>query len=439
MKVITKTLNKGITGSIDVDSDKSITHRAILIASIAKGLSKIENYLPSDDCLITLSLLESLGIKFTRDDESITIEGKGLYGYHEPLFPLYAGNSGTTMRLITGILAGQKFLSVISGDKSLNKRPMERIIAPLKSFGASIYGRSDNKYAPIIIIPAEKLISYKYHSKLASAQVKSAILFSALYNNESSIYTEAHQSRDHTERMLEFFGADIKVDKEKTITISGKNKLIGKTIEIPNDFSTASYFIALATLIKNSNLTIENVNINDTRTGFLQVLGKMGLNYQYMNEKKLGNEPAADINIKSSKLSSITVNEKDIPIMIDEVPLLAFVASQARGKTEIEGVAELAHKESNRIESTKYLFDKFGLTIDISSNKLVIKGKQKSKISEKVVINHHGDHRVAMTATIMSQVLGVPIEMDNAKIVNISAPNFFERIDKLTNGIDFYE
>jgi len=425
---------KKIEGAIDIDGDKSITHRAIMIASIAKGTSIITNYLNADDCISTINIMKALGVNCVINENKLIIKGNGLFGLKEPKSLLFAGNSGTTMRLLTGILSGQKFLSVLYGDESLNNRPMKRIIDPLNSFGAKIYGRADNSYAPIVILPENKLTSFKYYSKIASAQVKSAILFSALFNENLSIYREVHQSRDHTERMLEFFGADI-IKKNGEIFISGKNELIAENITVPGDFSTAAYFLALAATTKFSKIVLKFVNINETRTGFFEVLKKMGLKFEIKNMKRVSNEPVGDIQVESSDLKNVCIKEEEIAKLIDEIPLLAFVATQASGVMVIEGVKELAYKESNRIKTTEYLFKKFGLDINIDEDKMIIKNTGLDNVNEPIHINHFGDHRVAMTAIIMSLVLKKDIVMERSEIINISSPNFINTINQLTGSV----
>ncbi len=434
MKIKIKAPQNKIEGAIDIDGDKSITHRAMMIASIANGTTTILNYLKAKDCLSTLNILKALGVKLVVSENSLEIEGVGLKGLKEPSLPLNAGNSGTTMRLLTGILSGQDFLSVLYGDKSLSKRPMRRIIGPLKSFGANLYGRDKNKYPPIVILPCNKINNFRYHSEIASAQVKSSILFASLFNNDKSIYSEIYQSRDHTERMLKTFGADISLDDNK-IFISGNKELIATDIEVPGDFSTASYFLGLAGTYESAHLLIRNVNINHTRTGLLEVLKDMGLNYELLNSKLVNNEPVADIEVKNSKLSNINVSKESIAQMIDEIPLLAFIASQASGVMIIEGIKELAYKESDRIKSTKYLFDKFGLKIEITKDKMIIRGNNTIKVKQPIQINHFGDHRVAMTAIIMSLVLKKEIILNHPEVIDISSPNFLENINKITRSI----
>ncbi|MFP4456836.1 MAG: 3-phosphoshikimate 1-carboxyvinyltransferase [Halanaerobiales bacterium] len=426
---------KPFEGAIHIDGDKSITHRAIMISSIANGVTKIDNFLASDDCLSTVNIIKDLGIKIIREDNTLFVHGKGLLGYLEPQKPLYAGNSGTTMRLMTGILSGQRMLAILSGDKSLNSRPMERIISPLNDIGALIFGRNNNTYAPIVIASSKKINSFNYHSKIASAQVKSAILFAALYNDSISTYSEIFQSRDHTERMLKLFNADINQDNNKII-ISGKNSLSASNIKVPNDFSTASYFIALAALTEGSRLLLRYINVNETRIGLLKVLEKMGLKYEMLNYKVVSNEPTADLLINSSVLENIVVDKSQIATMIDEIPLLAFIASQSKGDMIINGIEELAYKESNRIKSTKYLFEKFGLDIIVEEDKMIILNTKKNEQNnaKEIYINHFDDHRIAMTSIVMSLVLSKQITMNNSQVINISAPKFLNVINEISKG-----
>jgi 3-phosphoshikimate 1-carboxyvinyltransferase len=428
MKVRIKAPKSKIFGAINLDGDKSITHRSIIISSIAKGKSKVANYLDGEDCNRTIEIMRDLGVEINKSENELEINGLGLTGLVEPDNVLYAGNSGTTMRLTAGLLSGQQFLSVISGDKSLSSRPMDRIIDPLNSCGANILGKKNNKRAPIVIAPGS-LKPFNYSSKIASAQVKSAMLFSALYNKERSVYQEIYPSRDHTERMLKFYGADIELSNQKII-VSGKNELIAQEMDIPGDFSTAAFFIALAALIEDSELLINNVNLNPYRIGFLKALSKMGLKYEILNKQTIAEEPVADIKVYGSKLRSIVVKPEEIPSMIDEVPLLALVASKAKGKTRIEGVRELIYKESNRLNAINQLLHKIGIKSTIDSNSITIEGNQVQRSIEKVDFEHFNDHRMAMTIAIIACIYNKETVIENAEVVNISAPSFFDNLAK---------
>ena len=364
MKVRIKAPKSKIFGAINLDGDKSITHRSIIISSIAKGTSKVANFLDGEDCNRTIEIMRNLGVKINKREKGLEINGLGLTGLVEPDNVLDAGNSGTTMRLMAGLLSGQQFLSVISGDKSLNSRPMDRIIDPLNSFGANILGKHNNKRAPIVIAPGS-LKPFNYSSKIASAQVKSAMLFSALYNKERSFYQEIYPSRDHTERMLKFYGADIEYFDQK-ILVSGKNELIAQDIEIPGDFSTAAFFIALAALIEDSELLINKVNLNPYRIGFLKALSRMGLKYEFFNKQTIAEEPVADIKIYGSKLKSIVVKPEEIPSMIDEVPLLALVASKAKEKLELKEYENLYIKNQIDLSLLISYFIKLALKVQLT-------------------------------------------------------------------------
>jgi len=414
-----------IDAEIEVAADKSITHRAIMLASLSDGVCEIKNFLSSEDCFSTINAFRAMGVDIKESNgptENLTISGAGINGLKQPKTELNAGNSGTTTRLLAGILAGQNFSCKIIGDSSLSKRPMRRIIEPLERMGAKIVAM-ENNYLPMEIKGNPDLRPIVWNSKISSAQVKSCILFAGMYANGETIYQEQILSRNHTERMMKYIGLPIETKNKKTV-LRGKVKNI-KSFElvVPNDPSAASYFIALTILLKDSKILIKNVCINPTRIGFINTLLKMGAKITMVNQKIMYNEPVADIEVKSSNLRSIKLSSKDIPSMIDEIPLLAVLATQADGVTEIRGAKELRIKESDRIKTICSQLNELGAKIIEQEDGMIIMGGTKLRPSK---INSFGDHRIAMSLAIASSIIDGETILQNPDCVNISFPKFWE-------------
>ena len=417
--------NKSLKGSFFVDGDKSISHRAIMLGAIAEGITTIKGFLKGEDCLSTIQCFKDMGIKIIEENNIIKVYGNGLKGLKAPAKALYVGNSGTTIRLISGILASQDFSSTITGDNSILKRPMERIITPLSLMGVNIHS---NGYKAPITINGTSLNGIEYHMPIDSAQVKSCILLASLYANEKTTIIEKNKSRNHSEIMLRYFGANIKIDNN-TITSSPIDKLIAKDIEVCGDISSASFFITAALITKNSHIIIKNVGINPTRIGFLEVLIKMGANIKFLNERYLNGEKIADIEVFSSKLKACDINGAIIPKMIDEIPLFALISSIANGNTIVKDASELKFKESNRIKTISTELNKLGANIIETEDGMIIEGN-KNFIATKC--NSHNDHRIAMTLAIASLVCQEPIILDDESCINISFPNFFKILEEIT-------
>ena len=410
-----------ISGTIVVPADKSITHRAIMLSCIACGKSVIKNYLKSEDCFMTLNAFKQMGVNIEKENDTLIINGVGLKGLKKPTKEIYAGNSGTTTRLILGILAGQNFSSTICGDESLSKRPMKRVIKPLSLMGANIV--SNNNYLPITINnTTDTLKSIDYNSPIASAQVKSCLLFAGMYADKITKFTEPFKSRDHSERMLKSFGADIFVDN-LSVSIKHCTKLYSQEINIPNDISSASFFIIAGLIVPNSNIKILNVNINKTRDGILEVLKKMGANIILDNIKINSGEEVCDIEIKSSKLKATSINSDIVPRLIDEIPIIALCATQAEGKTIISGAQELKVKESNRLFSTATQLKKLGADITETKDGFIINGPTKLK---GCIVDSFNDHRISMMLSIAGLIADGETEILNSNCVNISFSNFYE-------------
>lgn len=402
---------KKLTGEIKVPGDKSISHRSIIFGAISQGETKIDNILLSDDTLKTIQCFKDMGIEFDIDEENnrVNIKGKGLNGLREPKKPLDCGNSGTTMRLLAGLLVGQNFSSTLIGDSSLSKRPMDRIIIPLTKMGGNIKG-AHNKYPPLEIEPSEKLNGITYELPVASAQVKSAILLASIYSQGESKIIEKKVTRDHTERMLDYF-------REKDF--------IGRQVYIPGDISSAAYFIVAASIIKDSSIVLKDIGVNPTRTGIIDVLKEMGANIEVKNVRIVNNEPIGDIYVSYAPLKGISVDEGLIGRLIDEIPILAVAAAFAEGTTTIRGAEELKFKESNRIEAIAKELSKMSVDISPLPDGLIIKGGNKLTPAK---VNAHKDHRIAMALSIAAMAIEGESEILDSHWVNISYPNFYDII-----------
>lgn len=446
---IKKIKYNNLNGEFSVDGDKSISHRAIMIGSIAEGITEISGFLKGEDCISTIRCFRDLGIKIQEDNitNTIRVHGKGLNGLTKPKNTLDVGNSGTTMRLISGILVAQNFNTTLTGDSSIQKRPMQRVIDPLIQMGAGISSLSNDGKAPLLInniqdTKNKKLNSINYIMPIATAQVKSAIILASLYASTPTQITEKFQTRNHTELMLKSFGADIQVSKDnKNIIvnpITQKNKLKAQKIDICGDISSASFFIAGALITPNSHIIIKNVGINKTRTGFLDVLIKMGANINLISNNKNNNnnnnnfEKSCDIEVKYSKLTACEIGGSTIPLMIDEIPLFALVASFADGISVVKDAEELKFKESNRLTTTAIELNKIGASIKETQDGLIINGNL-NKNFEGGVCESYNDHRIAMMLVIASLRSKNSIELNNHSCINISFPNFFDILDKLNN------
>lgn len=412
-----------IKGEIEVAPDKSISHRALMISAIAEGTSRIKNFLKADDCISTMNCLKKLGVDIAEKDGEIIVKGRGLK-LKNPSDVLDAGNSGTTVRLLSGILAGQNFATKIIGDESLSKRPMKRIIEPLEKMGAKI--KSNNGYLPIEI-EGGNLKPINYESKISSAQVKSCVLFAGLYTDGITNFTEPEKSRDHTERMLKSFDAKIEVNKN-TVSIKGIAKLHSSDVFIPADISSAAFFMVAAAIVKNSELKIKNVGINPTRTGIIDVLKRMGAKIEIENKREIAGELLADTVVTSAALKSTNIERSEIPLLIDEIPIIAVAATQAEGITKITGAKELRVKETDRLKAVSSELRKMGADIQELEDGLIIKGPTKLKGAK---VNSYKDHRIAMSLAVASLVAEGNTGISDKECVNISFPEFFEVLRKI--------
>lgn len=418
--MIIKGGNLSIKGEVKVPGDKSISHRAVMIGSIAEGKTVIHNFLMGEDCLSTVECFRKLGVNIHISDEEVVVEGVGLYGLKESKDILYVGNSGTTIRLISGILAGQNFSVPITGDESIQKRPMDRIINPLRMMGANISGLLD-KYPPLRIEPTKSLNGIEYKQPIPSAQVKSCILLAGLYANSDTKVIQPSISRDHTERMLKYFGANI-ITKDNEVYLKPGNKLIGKEIYVPGDISSAAFLIVGALILKGSKLLIRDVGLNETRSGILDVLIKMGGRIKILNERKLNNEPIGDILVEYSELKGIEIKGNMIPRLIDEIPIIAVAATQAKGTTIIKNAEELKVKESNRIKAMVNELKKMGANIEELDDGMIINGPSKLKPAN---LSTYNDHRIAMSLSIAALSADGDSNLQETESIKISFPDFF--------------
>ena len=415
-----------VSGILSIPGDKSITHRAIILGSLAQGSTCIEHFLESEDCFRTLAAFRQMGVSIIREaPQTYYIKGVGLRGLTQPTEPLQMGNSGTTMRLLLGVLAGQPFRATLGGDPSLSRRPMRRVVGPLRQMGATIEGRNAGEYAPLVI-QGGSLRPIRHESSIASAQVKSAVLLAGLYAHGETSVTEPYQSRDHTEHLLTRFNALIQ-SKDKTVTVRGPARLIGQRIRVPGDFSSAAFFMAAATLLPGSHLILKDVNLNPTRTGFLEVLQQMEAQIRVIH-KEVTDEPRGDLEVTSTSLKGTTVSADKLPLLIDEVPILMVVASLAEGTTTILGAGELRVKETDRILSMATGLRAMGGEIITRGNDVLIHGVGRLKASH---VHSYQDHRTAMALVIAALTTQGQTTIEETDCIAKSFPNFLDSLDSI--------
>lgn len=417
-----------LKGEIKVPGDKSITHRAILFGGISEGPTLIKGYLPSGDCICTLRAMEAMEVQSEIKGNVLTVKGSGFEGLKEPERILDMGNSGTSIRLLAGLLSSLPFFSVMDGDDSLRNRPMGRVIEPLTQMGAEIRGRKNNRFAPIAISGKKNLQGIQYKLPMASAQVKSAILLAGLNAEGITGIEEPLLSRDHTERMLQFFGASIDFGPKKASV--RRSRLKGTEIEVPGDFSSAAFFIVAATLVQKSALLIRDVGINPTRTGLLNALIKMGGKIQVENRRSWGGEPVADLYIESAgRLKGIEISEEEIPAMIDELPILFIAAAFAEGMSKITGAKELRVKESDRIGVMAKEMKKLGVEVEELPDGLTISGKESYS---GATFFSAGDHRVAMSMAVAALASEGESLVEGTDCISTSFPGFEPLLKSVT-------
>ena len=418
--------NHPLKGEVTVPGDKSISHRAVMFGALSQGTTEVTNFLQGADCLSTIDCFRRLGIQIENTPEKILVHGKGLHGLTQSNTMLDVGNSGTTTRLISGILAGQTFETTLNGDESIQSRPMKRIMEPLSMMGADITSIYGNNCAPLKITGAP-LHGIHYHSKVASAQVKSCILLAGLYADDITKVTEPSISRNHTELMLRGFGAKVTCDG-KTASISPDPELFGQKIEVPGDISSAAYFIAAGLIVPGSEILVKNVGINPTRDGLIRVCQDMGADISLLNKRENGGEPVADVLVRYTNLKATTIEGEIIPTLIDELPMIAVMACFANGTTIIKDAAELKVKESDRIAVMVDNLSRMGAHITATDDGMIIEGGYPL---HGAVIDSHLDHRIAMSFAIAALAADGETEIKDAECVNISYPNFYEELSNL--------
>ena len=417
-----------LRGEISLPGDKSISHRAIILTSIAKGKSIIRGIQRGKDCLATLNAIESMGVKIEERDTELIIHGRGHSGLKEPEDVIDCRNSGTTMRILAGLLAGQNFYSVLSGDRYLTKRPMRRIIEPLRKMGAQIFGRANNRFPPLTILGG-KLRGINYSLPIPSAQVKSCLLLAGLYADGETFITEPCQSRDHTERMLRFLGGEVKVDG-LTVKVKGGGSLLGKKISVPGDISAASFFMGAAAILRGSRVKILNVGINPTRRGLIDILLQMGADIKITHIDKRCEEEIGEIEVRGGNtLRGVVVQGELIPRLIDEIPILAVISCFAEGETIIKDAQELRVKETDRIKAMVNELKKMGADIEEREDGMVIKGSRKLKGAE---CDSYGDHRIAMALTIAGLCAKGTTKILNPECIATSFPEFWKTLEKIS-------
>lgn len=409
-----------LSGSLRVPGDKSISHRSIMLGSIAEGVTEVTGFLEGEDALATLQAFRDMGVVIEGPDQGrVVIHGVGMHGLKPPPGPIYCGNSGTSMRLLSGILSAQSFDTVMTGDPSLSKRPMERIAKPLRAMGAEIQTTGEKGTPPVTIKGGRKLTGIRYDMPVASAQVKSGVLLAGLWANGETIVSEPAPTRDHTERMLRGFGYEVRVDGP-TVTIKGGGRLKASNIDVPADISSAAFFMVAASIATGSDITLEHVGINPTRIGVINILRAMGGNIEVLNPREVGGEPVADIRVRSSKLKGIRIPEDQVPLAIDEFPALFVAAACAEGETILTGAEELRVKESDRIQVMADGLTILGIQASPTPDGIVIKG---GNIGSGRVVSH-GDHRIAMSFAIAALRASGPIEIEDCANVATSFPDF---------------
>ncbi|UJF25665.1 3-phosphoshikimate 1-carboxyvinyltransferase [Planococcus sp. 107-1] len=424
---LTLTFSKpSLKGEIQVPGDKSISHRAIMFGSIAEGTTTVEGFLLGEDCLSTISCFRKMGVEIELDGKSVSIKSGGEASWKEPAEVLDTGNSGTTTRLMLGLLASSSFHSVVAGDESIAKRPMKRIINPLREMGADIRGRQDGQFTPLAI-QGTQLKAIEYTLPVASAQVKSAILLAALKAEGKTVVVEPMPTRDHTEIMLEHFGASINRTADGRIEIEGGQKLTAAHVEVPGDISSAAFMIGAALITEKSTVKLTNVGINPTRTGILDVIEQMGADFD-VKELETAGEPAADLTIRSSQLKGIEIGGDLIPRLIDEIPLIALIATQAEGRTVIKDAEELRVKETDRISAVVAELSKMGADITATKDGMIINGPSKLHGAH---MKSYGDHRLGMMAAVAALIADGEVKIDDPDCIAVSFPNFVEEMNSL--------
>lgn len=426
--IILQTNVSSLNGTVSVPGDKSISHRSIMFGALAEGETTVSNFLPGADCLSTIACFRKLGVIIKEEGPLIRVYGRGFHGLRQPDEMLDVGNSGTTIRLMLGILAGQDFEATLAGDSSIAKRPMTRVVNPLRQLGANIEGKNNGEFTPLTI-RGGKLEGITYELPMASAQVKSAVLLAGLQAEGETVVIEPTRTRDHTERMIGEFGGQIERDKN-TIKVKGSQSLTATHIDVPGDISSAAFFMVAAAITKNSEVKLVNVGLNPTRTGIIDVMKQMGADIEVETVKTNG-EPAGNITVRSSKLTGIEISGELIPRLIDEIPVIALLASQAEGETVIKDAAELKVKETNRIDTVAKELSTLGAEIKPTDDGMIITGGCSLRGGS---VSSHGDHRIGMMLAIAGLIAGGEMDLHDHSAIEVSYPQFFEHLSELIHS-----
>ncbi len=420
---------RGLRGTITVPGDKSISHRSIILGSIATGVTEVEGFLDGEDNISTLNAMSLMGVRIERPEEHrVVVNGVGIHGLAEPPDVIDSGNSGTTARLLTGLLSAQSFFSVITGDSTLRKRPMKRVVEPLSRMGASISGRLGGSYLPLAV-SGRKLRGINFRTPVASAQLKSSLLLAGMYAEGETVIEEPEKSRDHTERMLRLFGADIGV-RGNSVTVRSTKALKGCKIVVPGDISSAAFFIVGAAIASESELLIRDVGINPTRIGLIKIVKRMGGSIDIQNRREVSGEPVADILVKSSSLKGLGISGAELLPAIDEFPIICVAAAFADGTTNISGAGELRVKESDRIAVMAESLSAIGVEVKEKEDGIIIKGMGRDSLKTGV-IDSHGDHRIAMAMAMAALRSKDGLGIEGAGCVDVSFPGFFSALDSV--------
>ncbi|MGX6979444.1 3-phosphoshikimate 1-carboxyvinyltransferase [Vagococcus elongatus] len=417
---------KGLTGEVMVPGDKSISHRSIMFGAIAQGETRIKHFLKSEDCLGTLKMFQKLGVAIEEEGEEIVVHGRGFEALQSAEEPIDIGNSGTTIRLCTGLLAGTDFTTVLTGDESISRRPMNRVMLPLREMGAKITGHEGSEFPPLTIVGQPNLRGMTYKMPVASAQVKSAILLAGLQAKGTTTVIEKEKTRDHTEDMIEAFGGKI-LTEGKTITLEGPQKLKGQQVNVPGDISSAAFFMVAGLIVPNSRIVLKNVGLSESRTGIIDVIRQMNGKIIITDEDTVNK--SGTVIVETSELRGTEIGGDLIPRLIDELPVIALLATQAKGKTIIKDAEELKVKETNRIDATASELQKMGAKVLATEDGLIIEGEQTLTASE---VTSYGDHRMGMMLAIAALIVREGnVDLTEAEAVAVSYPNFFEDLHEL--------
>jgi 3-phosphoshikimate 1-carboxyvinyltransferase len=416
-----------LRGEVTTPGDKSISHRSIMFGSLAEGTTRVSGFLTGEDNLATLRAFQAMGITIhQRAPGELEIEGRGLDGLQEPADVIDCGNSGTTMRLMSGLLAGQAFFSVLTGDQYLRRRPMKRVVSPLAAMGASIWGRQGGELAPLAIRGAQ-LKPISYTSPIASAQVKSAVLLAGLYTEGETCVREPHLSRDHSERMLAWFGADIR-PFPGGVAVTGRPRLVARDMLIPGDISSATFLLVAGLITPGAELLVRNVGLNPSRSGAIDILRAMGGELELVNAREQSGEPVADIHVRHCRLRGIEIGGEMVPRAIDELPVLSVAAALAEGTTTIRDAAELRVKETDRIAAMASELTKLGVAVTPTPDGMIIQGRERLQGGE---VTSYGDHRIAMSCAIAALAAGGPVTIRDTACTETSFPGFWELLERI--------